>query len=111
MFNVHKESFEWGGRTLTLETGKIARQADGSVLATVLWFASTTIFGWYLRHYADYGVIYGSVGTAIALLVWLYLVSLVILIGAEFNAARYPRYLFGSFSKLDRNAAGEGKSK
>src|ERR1700735_3794209 len=34
MFNVHKESFEWGGRTLTLETGKIARQADGSVLAT-----------------------------------------------------------------------------
>ena len=34
MFTVHKESFEWGGRTLTLETGKIARQADGSVLAT-----------------------------------------------------------------------------
>lgn len=34
MFNVHKESFEWGGRTLTLETGKIARQADGAVLAT-----------------------------------------------------------------------------
>jgi len=34
MFNVNKESFEWGGRTLTLETGKVARQADGSVLAT-----------------------------------------------------------------------------
>src|SRR6201985_1932437 len=34
MFNIQKESFEWGGRTLTLETGKIARQADGSVLAT-----------------------------------------------------------------------------
>src|SRR5205085_4800367 len=34
MFNVHKESFEWGGRTLTLETGKVARQADGAVLAT-----------------------------------------------------------------------------
>ena len=34
MFNVVKESFEWGGRTLTLETGKMARQADGSVLAT-----------------------------------------------------------------------------
>src|SRR6201986_1201142 len=34
MFNVHKESFEWGGRTLTLETGKIARQAVGAVLAT-----------------------------------------------------------------------------
>lgn len=77
------------------------RVVPGSMLATGLWFASTTVFGWYLRHYADYGVIYGSVGTAIALLIWLYIVSLVILIGAEFNAIRYPRYLFGSFSKLD----------
>jgi polyribonucleotide nucleotidyltransferase len=34
MFNVHRESFEWGGRTLTLETGKVARQADGAVVAT-----------------------------------------------------------------------------
>jgi polyribonucleotide nucleotidyltransferase len=34
MFKIHKESFEWGGRMLTLETGKIARQADGAVLAT-----------------------------------------------------------------------------
>jgi membrane protein len=82
------------------------RVLPGSVLATGLWFASTTVFGWYLRHYADYGVIYGSVGTAIALLVWLYLVSLVILIGAEFNALRYPRYLFGSFSKLEPGPRG-----
>jgi membrane protein len=80
------------------------RVVPGSVLATGLWFASTTIFGWYLRHYADYTVIYGSVGTAIALLIWFYLVSLVVLIGAEFNAVRYPRYLFGSFSKLDADA-------
>ncbi|MCX7281608.1 MAG: polyribonucleotide nucleotidyltransferase [Alphaproteobacteria bacterium] len=34
MFTIHKETIEWGGRELTLETGKIARQADGSVLAT-----------------------------------------------------------------------------
>ena len=34
MFNVTKKSIEWGGRTLTLETGRIARQADGAVLAT-----------------------------------------------------------------------------
>ncbi|MBI3676424.1 MAG: polyribonucleotide nucleotidyltransferase [Proteobacteria bacterium] len=34
MFNIVRESFEWGGRTLTLETGRIARQADGAVLAT-----------------------------------------------------------------------------
>jgi polyribonucleotide nucleotidyltransferase len=34
MFNHHKVELEWGGRLLTLETGKIARQADGAVLAT-----------------------------------------------------------------------------
>ena len=82
----------------------------GSVLATGLWFASTTVFGWYLRHYADYTVIYGSVGTAIALLIWFYLVSLVVLIGAEFNAVRYPRYLFGTFSKIEPDQAGPDAS-
>ncbi|WP_292898542.1 MULTISPECIES: polyribonucleotide nucleotidyltransferase [unclassified Nitratireductor] len=34
MFKDHKVEIEWGGRPLTLETGKIARQADGAVLAT-----------------------------------------------------------------------------
>ncbi|MGR3452698.1 polyribonucleotide nucleotidyltransferase [Pseudooceanicola sp.] len=35
MFNVTKKSMEWGDETLTLETGKIARQADGTVIATL----------------------------------------------------------------------------
>ncbi len=34
MFNIVREEFEWGGRKLTLETGKVARQADGAVMAT-----------------------------------------------------------------------------
>jgi len=34
MFDVKKVEIEWGGKTLTLETGRIARQADGAVLAT-----------------------------------------------------------------------------
>jgi polyribonucleotide nucleotidyltransferase len=35
MFNEVKKSIEWGGETLTLETGKIARQADATVIATL----------------------------------------------------------------------------
>ncbi len=35
MFNIHKVETQWGGKTLTLETGRIARQADGAVLATL----------------------------------------------------------------------------
>ncbi|KFI33725.1 polynucleotide phosphorylase/polyadenylase [Haematobacter missouriensis] len=35
MFNITRKSIEWGGETLTLETGHVARQADGSVIATL----------------------------------------------------------------------------
>src|SRR6201746_1935670 len=34
MFNIHRVELDWGGRPLKLETGKIARQADGAVIAT-----------------------------------------------------------------------------
>jgi polyribonucleotide nucleotidyltransferase len=40
MFEIHREKIEWAGRTLTLETGHVARQADGAVLAT---YGDTTV--------------------------------------------------------------------
>jgi len=67
----------------------------GSVLATALWFASTALFSWYLQRYADYSLIYGSLGVSIALLVWMYMISLVVLVGAEFNAMLFPRAMLG----------------
>jgi len=65
----------------------------GATLATAMWFGATMLFGWYLQRYADYSIIYGSLGVGIALLVWMYIVSLVVLIGAEFNAMLFPRVL------------------
>jgi len=35
MFNTKTVSIEWGGQTLTLETGKVARQADGAFMASL----------------------------------------------------------------------------
>ena len=67
----------------------------GATMATVLWFLATALFGWYLQNYADYSVIYGSLGAAIALLVWMYMISLVILVGAELNALLFPRAMLG----------------
>lgn len=67
----------------------------GATLATAMWFGVTMLFGWYLQRYADYSIIYGSLGVSIALLVWMYMISLVILIGAEFNAMIYPRAFLG----------------
>jgi len=40
MFTTHREEIDWGGRPLVLETGKIARQADGAVVAT---YGETTV--------------------------------------------------------------------
>ena len=67
------------------------RVLPGATLATVIWFGSTKLFGWYVTKYATYSLIYGPLGAAIALLVWMYIVSLVVLVGAEFNALVYPR--------------------
>lgn len=67
------------------------RVLPGAVLATVLWFGATLCFGWYVTNYANYAVIYGSLAAVIALLVWLYIVSIVVLVGAEFNALVFPK--------------------
>jgi membrane protein len=61
---------------------------QGASLATVLWWIATTAFGWYVRNIAGYNVLYGSVGAVIALLVWMYLLSVIALIGCEYNAVR-----------------------
>ena len=58
----------------------------GAALATALCFAATLLFGFYVTRFANYGRVYGSLGAAIALMVWLYIIALTILIGAEFNA-------------------------
>jgi membrane protein len=67
----------------------------GATLATAMWFVTTALFGWYLQRYADYSIIYGSLGVAVALLVWMYMISLVVLVGAEFNAMLFPRSTLG----------------
>ena len=67
----------------------------GATLATGMWFGATTAFGWYVQRYANYSVLYGSLGVTIALLGWMYLISVVVLVGAELNALLYPRLLLG----------------
>jgi membrane protein len=62
----------------------------GAVVATVFWLLTTSGFAWYVRNIAHYNVMYGSIGAAIALLVWMYLMAFIALIGCEFNA-QYER--------------------
>jgi len=61
------------------------RVLPGAIAATGMWFLTTLGFGWYVTRFANYSQVYGSLGAGIALLFWLYLISLSILFGAEFN--------------------------
>ena len=63
----------------------------GATLATAIWFPATLAFGWYVAHFAEYSLLYGSLATAIVLLVWMYILSVIVLLGAEFNALLFPR--------------------
>lgn len=60
----------------------------GAMLATVLWLLATLGFAWYVRHVSNYNVLYGSVGAGLALLVWMYVITVIVLFGCEFNAVR-----------------------
>lgn len=62
----------------------------GAAIATGSWFIATIVYGFYLTRFADYSIVYGSLGAGIATMVWLYMVSLSVLIGAEFNAQLFP---------------------
>ena len=66
------------------------RSLPGAVFATAMWLLTTISFGWYVTNFANYTVVYGSIGAAIALLVWLYITALSVLCGAELNAQIYP---------------------
>lgn len=58
----------------------------GSVAATILWLLATVGFGVYAANFANYNATYGALGAVVVLLMWLFVSSLAILIGAEINA-------------------------
>jgi membrane protein len=72
----------------------------GAAVATVLWFLSTLLFGYYVTRFANYSRVYGSLGAAIALMFWLFLIALSVLIGAEFNAQRTVAHRDAELSEL-----------
>jgi membrane protein len=63
----------------------------GASGAAIIWFLATLSFGFYLTRFADYSVVYGPLGAVVATLVWLFIATLSVLIGAEFNAHLFPK--------------------
>ena len=59
----------------------------GSVLAVVVWIIASLGFAFYVKTFANYNAMYGSIGAIIVLLLYFYISSAVLLLGAEMNAA------------------------
>jgi membrane protein len=65
-------------------------------LAVLAWIAASFGFSYYVRNFAGYGAIYGSLGTVIVLLLYLFISAAVLLFGAEVNAQIYYRFAEGT---------------
>lgn len=58
----------------------------GSVVAAAVWIAGSMLFSWYVANYDSYNRMYGSLGAVVAFQIWLWLSSVIVLVGAELNA-------------------------
>lgn len=70
-----------------IKSMKFRFMSAGSTLATILTILLSTGFAYYVNNFSTYNKIYGSIGTLMVIMLWLYFNSLVLLIGFELNAS------------------------
>lgn len=58
----------------------------GATVAALSWLASSALLSWYLSNFAHYDVIYGSLGALIGMMIWMWVSSIIILLGAELDS-------------------------
>lgn len=86
--------------------------STGSIMATALAVLTSLGFSYYINNFSSYNKLYGSIGALIILMLWLYLNSLILLIGFELNASidyskrniKVVKPMFNSFRKLPDNS-------
>jgi membrane protein len=60
--------------------------SPGSVGAAILWVIASMLFSWYAANFGSYNETYGSLGAVVGFMTWLWISTIVILLGAELNA-------------------------
>ena len=73
----------------------------GAVLATVLFELLKNLFALYVANFNNYAGAYGALGILLLFLLWIYLTSTILLVGAEL-AAEYPRVMRGDYDDLPK---------
>ncbi len=58
----------------------------GSIAAALLWIAASMLFSWYVATFDSYNRTYGSLGAGVGFMVWLWISTVIVLLGGELNA-------------------------
>jgi membrane protein len=58
----------------------------GSMFAAAAWLAVSSLFSWYLANFANYNATFGSLGAVVGLMMWMWLSTIVVLVGAQLNS-------------------------
>ena len=58
----------------------------GSAIAGAVWLVGSLALSWYVSNFGNYNATYGSLGAVIGFLVWMWLSTIIVLVGAEINA-------------------------
>ena len=80
------------GLTIIYRYGPSRRRAKwrwlpiGSGIAALLWIGGSMLFSWYAANFDSYNRMYGALGAIVAFQIWLWLSSVIVLLGAELNA-------------------------
>jgi membrane protein len=60
--------------------------SPGSIFAAVTWIMASLLFSWYTAHFGSYNKTYGSLGAVVGFMTWIWISTMVILVGAKINA-------------------------
>lgn len=66
---------------------RIKEVLPGSIFTTVAFIITSILFSFYVNNFGNYSRLYGSIGAVIMLMTWIYLLSLILLLGGELNAS------------------------
>lgn len=65
---------------------RVSNVLPGAIFTTIGWIVVSMGFTYYVNNLSNYSTLYGSIGTVIVLMIWLFLTSMMILLGGEINA-------------------------
>ena len=96
------------GLTIIYRYGPSRRRAKwrwlplGSGIAALLWIGGSMLFSWYVANFDSYNRMYGALGAIVAFQIWLWLSSVIVLLGAELNAEAEHQTAIDSTSGVPR---------